>query len=196
MTRTHTSLAKSATARIGSLFVGFALLSMASFSSVAAKTPRMSDLLDNNGFKTLLFALETANLVSVIDDNKLTLFGPTDDVFQATADALGCSSVVELATNLLGIDVNGTDGLTYVLTYHVYFGKLKDPRSILTAGELETANGQTIEAGTGAMGQNVAGDFNAEPSNITTAAFKAKKGSFLYGIDQILLPVDPTGICG
>ena len=195
MTHQYTSLVNKSAARIGSLLLGFAFLSMASFSSVAAKTQKMSELLDNNGFQTLLFALNATNLTSVIDGSKLTLFGPTDDVFEATAKALGCADVLDLAESLLAIDVNGTDALTLVLTYHVYPGKLKDPRSILTAGELETANGQSIVAGTGMNGQNVLGDFNATPSNITTDAFKAKKGSFLYGIDQILLPISPAGVC-
>ena len=196
MTHQTISLADKATTRITSLFLGFALLSMASFSSFAGKTHKMSELLDNNGFQTLLFALEASGLTSVLDNNKVTLFGPTDDVFDETAAALGCANAVELATNLQGIDVNGTDGLTYVLTYHVYLGKLKDPMSLFTAGTLETANGQSIIAGTGKYGQNVKGDVNTEPSNITTAALKAKKGSTLYAIDAILLPVDPTGICG
>ena len=189
-------MATKAAPRISSLFLGFALLSMASFSSVAAKTPSMSELLDNNGFQTLLFALQVTELTSALDNNKVTVFGPTDDVFDATAELLGCESAVDLAEKLLAIDVDGTDALTYVLTYHVYLGKLKDPRSILTAGTLETANGMDIIAGTGMYGQNVKGLVNAEPSNITTAAFKAKRGSTLYGIDSILLPIDPTGVCG
>ena len=188
-------LATKAATRISSLFLGFTLLSMASFSSFAASTPKMSELLDNNGFQTLLFALQATELTSVVDNNKVTLFGPTDDVFDATAELLGCASAVDLAEKLLAIDVDGTDALTYVLTYHVYLGKLKDPRSILTAGTLKTANGMSIVAGTGMYGQNVKGDVNAEPSNITTAAFKAKRGSTLYGIDSILLPIDPTGVC-
>lgn len=195
MTHQTNSAATKDAPRISSLFLGFALLSMASFSSFAAKTPKMSELLDNNGFQTLLFALESTGLTSVIDKNKVTLFGPTDDVFDATAEFLGCASAVDLAEKLLAIDVDGTDALTYVLTYHVYLGKLKDPRSILTAGTLETANGMSIIAGTGMYGQNVKGIVNDVPSNITTAAFKAKRGSTLYGIDSILLPIDPTGIC-
>ena len=89
MTHQTTSLADKAATRITSLFVGFALLSMASFSSFAGKTPKMSELLDNNGFQTLLFALEASGLTSVLDSNKVTLFGPTDDVFDETAAPSG-----------------------------------------------------------------------------------------------------------
>ena len=195
MTHQTNSVVTKAAPRISSLLLVFAFLSMASFSSLAAKTPKMSELLDNNGFQTLLFALQATELTSVIDNNKVTLFGPTDDVFDATAEILGCANAKDLAEKLLAIDVDGTDALTYVLTYHVYLGKLKDPRSILTAGTLETANGMSIIAGTGMFGQNVKGTVNNLPSNITTAAFKAKRGSTLYGIDSILLPIDPTGIC-
>jgi uncharacterized surface protein with fasciclin (FAS1) repeats len=196
MTHQNDSLAIKTATRINSLFLGFALLSMASFSSVAAKTPKMSELLDNNGFQTLLFALEVTELTSVLDNNKVTVFAPTDDVFDATAELLGCTSAVDLAEKLLAIDVDGTDALTLVLTYHVYLGKLKDPSSILTAGTLETANGMSIIASTGMFGQNIKGIENTDPSYITTAGFKAKKGSTLYGIDSILLPINPAGVCG
>ena len=99
-------MATKAAPRISSLFLGFALLSMTSFSSVAADTPKMSELLDNNGFQTLLFALQVTELTSALDNNKVTVFGPTDDVFDATAELLGCESAVDLAEKLLAIDVD------------------------------------------------------------------------------------------
>jgi hypothetical protein len=36
---------------------------------------------------------------------------------------------------------------------------------------------------------------NASPSFITTDGIKARKSSYVYAIDSILLPIDPTGVC-
>ena len=180
--------------RFSSFCFGFVLLAAASLPSLAAP-PKVTEILDNNGFQTLLFALETTGLTSVVDENRVTLFAPTDDVFAETADALGCSDAVDLATRLLNIDVNGTDALTHVLTYHVYLGRLKDAYSILSAGTLQTANGEFIATGVGKAGLFVEGVANAGPSGITTEGIKARKSSFVYAIDSILLPIDPAGVC-
>jgi uncharacterized surface protein with fasciclin (FAS1) repeats len=161
-----------------------------------AKTPKVSEILDNNGFQTLLFALDTTDLTSVLDENRVVLFAPTDDVFEATADALGCADVLELATNLLNTPVGDTNALAYVLTYHAYLGRIKDNYELLSAGELQMASGDSVTTGVGQGGLYVKGIVNATPSTITTEAFKAKKGSSVYAIDQILLPIDPAGICG
>jgi len=180
-------------ARSVSVFLVTGLLAMASLSSLASG--KVSQILDNNGFQTLLFALDTTGLTSVVDENKVTLFAPTDDVFEETALALGCTDAVDLATRLLNIDVNGTDALTTVLTYHVYLGKLKDTENILDAGMLQTANGESIATGVGKGGLYVMGIENAQPSYITTDGFKARKSSYVYAIDSILLPINPTGVC-
>jgi uncharacterized surface protein with fasciclin (FAS1) repeats len=180
-------------ARSVSVFLVTGVLAMASLPSLASG--KVSQILDNNGFQTLLFALDTTGLTSVVDENKVTLFAPTDDVFEETALALGCTDAVDLATRLLNIDVNGTDALTTVLTYHVYLGKLKDTESILDAGMLQTANGESITTGVGKGGLYVMGIENAEPSYITTDGFKARKSSYVYAIDSILLPINPAGVC-
>lgn len=179
--------------RIHSHFLAFTLLAAASLPAMAAQ--KVTQILDNNGFQTLLFALETTGLSSVVDENRVTLFAPTDDVFAETADALGCADAVDLATRLLNIDVNGTDALSYVLTYHVYLGRLKTTYSILSADTLQTANGELIATGVGKGGLFVEGIANAEPSNITTDGIRAQKASFVYAIDSILLPIDPAGVC-
>ena len=180
-------------ARSVSVFLVTGLLAMASLSTLASE--KVSQILDNNGFQTLLFALDTTGLTSVVDENRVTLFAPTDDVFEETAIALGCTDAVDLATRLLNIDVNGTDALTTVLTYHAYLGKLKDTESILEAGMLQTANGESITTGVGKGGLYVMGVENAEPSYISTDGIKARKSSYVYAIDSILLPIDPTGVC-
>jgi len=193
MTSQTIALTRSGSARSGTLLLAFALLAMASLPSVASS--RLSDLLNNNGFQTLLFALDTTGLTSVVDENRVTLFAPTDDVFDETAAALGCADALDLATRLLNIDVNGTDALTAVLTYHVYLGKLKRPADILTVGELQTANGESIMTGVGKGGLFVQGTENSGPSYITTPGIKAQKSSYLYAINSILLPIDASGVC-
>ena len=161
-----------------------------------AKTPTVSEILGNNGFQTLLFALDTTELTSVVDENRVVLFAPTDDVFEATAEALGCADVLELATNLLAIPVGDTNALAYVLTYHAYLGRVKNDYGLLSAGELLMASGDSVTVGVGQNGLNVKGIVNETPSNITTERFPAKRGSTVYAIDQILLPIDPAGVCG
>jgi len=180
-------------ARSVSAFLLTGLLATASLPSLAKEN--VSDVLNNNGFQTLLFALDTTGLTSVVDENKVTLFAPTDDVFEETAVALGCTDALDMATRLLNIDVNGTDALTTVLTYHVYLGRLKDTRAILGADILQTANGESITTGVGKGGLYVMGVENAEPSYITTDGIKVRKSSYVYAIDSILLPIDPTGVC-
>ena len=65
--------------RIHSHLLAFTLLAAASLPAMAAQ--KVTQILDNNGFQTLLFALETTGLASVVDENRVTLFAPTDDVF-------------------------------------------------------------------------------------------------------------------
>jgi uncharacterized surface protein with fasciclin (FAS1) repeats len=166
------------------------------FTVTAEAKNNVSDLLDNNGFQTLLFALDTTELTSVLDENKVTVFAPTDDVFEATAEALGCADVMDLATSLLNTPVGDTNALAYVLTYHAYLGRLGNTGRILTAGDIQMVSGDTATTGVGSNGMYIKGTVNESPSSIT-ADFNVKKNdSRVYAIDQILLPIDPTGICG
>ena len=176
---------------------GASLLAMLMLISVPAqaKTPKVSDILKNNGFETLLFALDATDLRTVLNQNTVALFAPTDDVFEATADALGCTGVPELATNLLNTTVGNTNALAYVLTYHAYLGKLKKADDVLFAGTIQMANGDTASTGVDQNGLSIKGMENQTPSSIT-ASFKARDGSRVYAIDQILLPIVPTDICG
>lgn len=194
---TYTSECKSIKSHnaIGTALIMAVMLAVMAFPAQAMK-PTVSEVLGNNGFQTLLFALDTTELTSVLDENRVVLFAPTDDVFEATAEALGCTDVLELATNLLGITVGDTNALAYVLTYHAYLGRLKDNYALLSAGDLQMASGDSVTMGVGQNGLNVQGSVNQTPSNITTEGFSAKRGSTVYAIDQILLPIDPAGVCG
>src|SRR5210317_357025 len=116
---------------IGFAFI-IALMSIVFTSTAQAgwkgKKNKVSTILDNNGFQTLLFALNATGLTSVLDSNRVTVFGPTDDVFDATAAALGCQDAVELATNLLNTPVDDSNALAVVLSYHAYLGNLYDDK--------------------------------------------------------------------
>jgi uncharacterized surface protein with fasciclin (FAS1) repeats len=166
------------------------------FTVTAEAKNNVSDLLDNNGFQTLLSALDATELTSVLDENKVTLFAPTDDVFEATAAALGCDDVTDLATRLLNTVVGDTNALALVLTYHAYLGRLKGSKDVLSAGEIQMVSGDTATTGVGNNGLYIKGLVNETPSSITAKFKSNKKGSRVYAIDQILLPIDPTGICG
>lgn len=160
-----------------------------------ARTPRVSEILEGNGFSTLLFALDATGLTSVLDENQVVLFAPTNDVFDDTAAALGCEDVFELADALSGINVGGTDGLTYVLTYHAWLGRVRDDADLLGRSELSMVNGDSVTTGVNLNGLYVEGIENETPSNITTDRLRARSGSSVYAIDQILLPIVPAGIC-
>lgn len=166
------------------------------FTVTAEAKTKVSDILNNNGFQTLLFALDATELRAVLDENQVTLFAPTDDVFEATAEALGCQDVTELATNLLNTPVGETNALAYVLTYHAYLGRLAGQTALLKASEIQMVSGDTVTTGVGQNGLYVKGVVNESPSSITAKFNSNKRGSKVYAIDQILLPIDPTGICG
>ena len=184
---------------IGFAFI-IALMSFAFTSTAQAgwksNKNKVSKVLDNNGFKTLLFALDTAGLTNVLDSNRVTVFGPTDDVFEATADILGCQDAAELATNLLNTPVGDSNALAFVLSYHAYLGNLYDDKKVLNAEEIVMANAGTVTTGVNMNGLYVKGDLNSTASTITAGPFNAGWKSTVYAIDQILLPIDPTGICG
>lgn len=186
---------KSASHVVNQFAVVLALMLMLFTMTAQAKTPKVSEILDNNGFQTLLSALDAAQLTAVLDENTVVLFAPTDDVFEATAELLGCTGVDELATNLLNTTVGDTNALAVVLTYHAYLGKLKNEDKLLGAGDIQMVSGDTATTGVDQNGLYIKGIINETPSSIT-AKFKGKRSSRVYPIDQILLPINPAGICG
>lgn len=151
---------------------------------------QLSDLLEANGFGTLKFALDTTNLTPVLDQNRVTLFAPTDDVFDATAEALGCSDALDLATRLINLPVGDTDALTAILTYHATLFTVRSDSRLLRYRSLHTVNGAEIQTGVNSGGLFVKGDANATPSQISSDAIAGFRW-VVYPIDQILLPIAP-----
>jgi transforming growth factor-beta-induced protein len=82
-----------------------------------AAQPNMMDILRaNSGWSTLVAAIEAAGLEGALSGSTdLTLFGPTNQAFEAALSALGISAADLLAD---------TETLTSVLLYHVAAGEL------------------------------------------------------------------------
>ena len=159
---------------------------------------KLSDVLGAHGFDTLKFALDTTGLTDTLDQNRVTLFAPTNDVFADTAEALGCDDAVALATALLGIHLgDGTDALTAILTLHAVPGKL-GVRKLLLKKEVRTFNGAAIKTGVNDKGVYAQGEGNVDakgdpaPVNITNDDIWGYKFR-VYPINGILLPFAPEG---
>jgi len=174
----------------------FAFL-LAMMTSVPASALSTSEILDNNGFKVLKTALDLyrLDLTPAIDDYTITVFAPTDDVFTETAEALGCDNALDLATKLAAIPVGGINALAYVVGYHVYVGELGNTGDILSAGTINTVINESISTGVDKNGLYVMGKVNSTPSSITTSGIESDNSSYIYAIDQILLPINPANIC-
>ncbi len=174
------------------LIVAFFFAIMTSLPAAAATT---SEILDNSGFKVLKTALDLLNLTPVIDDYTITVFAPTDDVFTETAQALGCDSAIDLASRLADIPVGDINALAYVVGYHVYVGELGSSGDILLAGTINTLINESLSTGVDKNGLYVMGKVNSTPSSITTAGIESDNSSYVYAIDQILLPINPAKVC-
>ena len=108
------------------------VLSLASASLVAsvaaAAPPERTTIADaaigNPAFSTLVAAVIKADLVSVLDGKRqLTVFAPTNDAFDAAAEAL----IGPGATGLELVEALPVEDLTAVLLYHVAPGKRLSP---------------------------------------------------------------------
>ncbi len=158
--------------------VSLILVLAAAFISTAAnargyyRAPALSDALEANGFATLKFALDTTELTPILDSNRVTLFAPTDDVFDATAKALGCKTSLDLATRLLEIPVGDSNALAAVLTYHAALGVTRSNYRLLDNSPIQTVNGEEVTTGVNAEGLYVRGLANKVDSSITVASIR------------------------
>ncbi len=84
---------------------------------VRAEEPTIADIVvQNEGFSTLLAALQAAGLTDVFaSPGSYTVFAPTNEAFQRAFDALGITAADLLAD---------TDTLTSILLYHVTAGEV------------------------------------------------------------------------
>ena len=154
------------------------------------KSHTIADVVEStNGLGTLAFALNAVGLDKVLDSKKkrFTLFAPTDEAFQALADALTGGDVGALANALLGAEV-----LDDVLLYHVADGR-QSLREVLKGGIVKTAIGEILVSGVTNSGANVQGINNETPSNIVVEGIQTRNG-VIYVIDQVLINVDPAAL--
>lgn len=160
-----------------------------------SKFPQVSDALEANGFATLKFALDTTELTPVLDSNHVTVFAPTDDVFEATAQALGCSDALDLATRLINIPVGESNALAAVLSHHAVLGTIRSKYRLLSSSPIQTVSGDEVSTGVNSEGLYVQGAANDSPASITVEGI----GGFrwvIYPIDGILLPfAPPADLC-
>ncbi len=177
------------------------LILTAAFISTSAnargyyRAPSLSDALEVNGFATLKFALDVTDLTPILDSNRVTLFAPTDDVFEATAKLLGCDDALDLATRLINIPVDGSNALTAVLTYHAALGVTKSNYKLLDKSPIQTVNGEEVTTGVNAEGLYVRGVANDADSSITVASIRGFRW-VIYPINAILLPfAPPSDLC-
>ncbi len=154
------------------------------------KSHTIADVVEStNGLGTLAFALNAAGLDTVLDSKRkrFTVFAPTDEAFQALADALTGGDVGALANALVGADV-----LDDVLLYHVADGR-QSLRGLLKRGVIKTAIGEKLVSGVGNGGANVQGINNETPSNIVVEGIQTRNG-VIYVIDQVLINIDPANL--
>lgn len=156
----------------------------------------LSDALEANGFETLKFALDTTGLTPVLDSNRVTLFAPTNDVFEATAKALGCTGALDLATRLIDIPVGDSNALAVILSNHAVLGVIKTSNKLLRYSPRQTVSGYELTTGVNSEGLAVQGEANDAASSITVEGIRGKRW-IIYPIDAILLPFSPPAdLCG
>lgn len=143
----------------------------------------LSNVLEANGLTTLRTALEASGLLHTLNDNRVTVLAPTNDVFEATAKALGCvdgdenGDAIKLALVLLDTPVGETDALTAILTLHAALNR-RDVTKLLLQKHVDTLNGENITTGVNARGVYVQAAGNPEPINITNDDIQGWKFRF------------------
>jgi uncharacterized surface protein with fasciclin (FAS1) repeats len=160
------------------------------------KAPQVSDALEANGLATLKFALDTTGLTPVLDSNRVTVFAPTDDVFEATAQALGCTDALDLATRLLHTPIGDSDALSVILTNHAVLGTIRSKYKLLSSSPIQTVSTYAVTTGVNSEGLYVQGAANDAPASITVEGINGFRW-VIYPIDGILLPLaPPEDLCG
>ena len=171
--------------------VAFFISSPAGAGDRYYKSWALSDALEVKGFQTLRLALDLTELLPVLDSNRVTLFAPTNDVFDATAEALGCDDAVDLATRLINIPTEGdSNALADVLSYHAVLRVIRSSKKLLKSSPLHTASGGTVTTGVNSEGLFVEGEANGAASTITVDGIRGHRW-VIYPIDSILLPFAP-----
>lgn len=124
----------------------------------------------SDSFTTLVAALTEAELTEVLSgEGPFTVFAPTDEAFAALPDG----TVEEL------LKPENRDRLVEILTYHVVPGSY--PSSSLAAGQVQTAEGESVTITTDA-GKVMVNDANVIQPDI------AASNGVIHVIDRVMLP--------
>ncbi len=133
-------------------------------------TETVVDVAINNGFDTLVTAVQAAGLVETLQgDGPFTVFAPTDEAFAA------------LPEGTLDSLLEDPEALAEVLTYHVVPGK------VLAADVVELSSATSVEGSDIAIEVVDGGVVLNGSANVVTTDVEASNG-VVHIIDAVILP--------
>ena len=125
----------------------------------------------DNGFTTLLAAVDAAGLKSTLEsDGPFTVFAPTDDAFAA----LPAGTVEAL------LQPENIDALTDILTYHVVSGRVNSSQ-VVNLESATTLQGQSVNI------EVIEGSVFINGARVSVVDVEADNG-IIHVIDSVLLP--------
>jgi uncharacterized surface protein with fasciclin (FAS1) repeats len=154
-------------------FIALIFVSMLSIGMSAAEDEEMMTIVETaaeENFSTLVAAVDAAGLTETLNgEGPFTVFAPTDEAF----DNLFAS---------VEIDMNDTETLTEVLTYHVASGEYMEA-DVVNMTEIETLEGGELSVEVTDAGVMVGG------ANVTATDIVCSNG-VIHVIDAVLMPLD------
>ena len=141
---------------------------LALITSVASAADIVDTAVSAGQFKTLVTALQEADLVDTLKgDGPFTVFAPTDAAF------------AKLPAGALDALLKDKSKLSAVLTYHVVPGKVMAAQ--VKPGDVKTVQGQSLHVSTNG------GSVMVDNAKVTKADINASNG-VIHVIDAVILP--------
>jgi uncharacterized surface protein with fasciclin (FAS1) repeats len=141
---------------------------LALITSVASDADIVETAVSAGQFKTLVTALQEADLVDTLKgDGPFTVFAPTDAAF------------AKLPAGALDALLKDKSKLSAVLTYHVVPGKVMAAQ--VKPGDVKTVQGQSLHVST------KGGSVMVDNATVTKADINASNG-VIHVIDTVILP--------
>jgi uncharacterized surface protein with fasciclin (FAS1) repeats len=141
---------------------------LALITSVASAADIVETAVSAGQFKTLVTALQEADLVDTLKgDGPFTVFAPTDAAF------------AKLPAGALDALLKDKSKLSAVLTYHVVPGKVMAAQ--VKPGDVKTVQGQSLHVST------KGGSVMVDNATVTEADINASNG-VIHVIDTVILP--------
>ncbi len=141
---------------------------LALMTSVASAADIVETAISAGQFKTLVTALQEADLVETLKgDGPFTVFAPTDAAF------------AKLPAGALDALVKDKEKLAAVLTYHVVPGKVMAAQ--VKPGDVKTVQGQSLNVST------KGGSVMVDDAKVTKTDIGASNG-VIHVIDTVILP--------